>query len=178
MNRANPQRGSAMLVTMIIISSLLAGAAVLVSMQLASNRSSDLTRTGLEATYCAEAGLDDRTAGRDRELRELEHRARRLQQRLSVLAGAGVARLARSLRHRQWCRARTSRSSSATTTTSSRRRRTIRLHDSDLRVFIVSRCTKYGETIKEVEELVEYSGGGQNYRTQQGLGRYGGGNNN
>ena len=46
------------------------------------------------------------------------------------------------------------------------------------RVFIVSRCTKYGETIKEVEELVEYSGGGQNYRTQQGLGRYSGGNNN
>ncbi|HEX7700119.1 MAG TPA: hypothetical protein VF403_05345, partial [Kofleriaceae bacterium] len=51
------QRGSAMLVTMIIISSLLAGAAVLVSMQLAGNRASDLTRTGLEATYCAEAGL-------------------------------------------------------------------------------------------------------------------------
>ena len=53
----NPQRGSAMLVTMIIISSLLAGAAVLVSMQLAGNRASDLPRTGLEATYCAEAGL-------------------------------------------------------------------------------------------------------------------------
>src|SRR5258706_16321808 len=53
----NSQRGSAMLVTMIIISSLLAGAAVLVSMQLASNRSSDVTRTGLAATYCAEAGL-------------------------------------------------------------------------------------------------------------------------
>ena len=51
-------------------------------------------------------------------------------------------------------------------------------HDSDLRVFVVSRCTKYGETIKEVEELIEWSGGGANYRTQQGLGRYGGGNNN
>ena len=58
MTKRNAQRGSAMLVTMIVISSLLAGAAVLVSMQLASNRSSDLTRTGLEATYCAEAGLD------------------------------------------------------------------------------------------------------------------------
>ena len=36
----------------------------------------------------------------------------------------------------------------------------------------------YGETIKEVEELIEWSGGGANYRTQQGLGRFGGGNNN
>ena len=51
------QRGSAMLVTMIVISSLLAGASVLVSMQLASNRATDLTRTGLSAMYCAEAGL-------------------------------------------------------------------------------------------------------------------------
>src|SRR6185312_4064680 len=58
MTKRNSQRGSAMLVTMIVIASLLAGAAVLVSMQLASNRSSDLTRTGVSATYCAEAGLD------------------------------------------------------------------------------------------------------------------------
>ncbi len=51
------QRGSAMLVTLIIIGALLAGAAVLVSVQLASNRSSDLTRSGMSALYCAEAGL-------------------------------------------------------------------------------------------------------------------------
>jgi len=50
--------------------------------------------------------------------------------------------------------------------------------DSDLRIFIVSRCTKYADTPKEVEELVEFSGGGTNYRAQQGLGRYSGGNNN
>jgi hypothetical protein len=51
------QRGSAMLVTLIIISSLLAGAIVLVSMQLASNRSTDLSRTSVTSLYCAEAGL-------------------------------------------------------------------------------------------------------------------------
>jgi type II secretory pathway pseudopilin PulG len=46
-----------MLVTLIIISSLLAGAVVLVSMQLASNRSTDLSRSSVTALYCAEAGL-------------------------------------------------------------------------------------------------------------------------
>ncbi len=55
--RRAKQRGSAMLVTMIVIASLLAGAAVLASMQLTSNRSTELTRTGLAALYCAEAGL-------------------------------------------------------------------------------------------------------------------------
>jgi len=53
----NPERGSAMLVTMIVIAALLAGAAVLASMQLSSNRSTELTRNGLAALYCAEAGL-------------------------------------------------------------------------------------------------------------------------
>ena len=51
------QRGSAMLVTLIIIAALLAGAAVLVSLQLASNRSTDLTKSQMSALYCAEAGL-------------------------------------------------------------------------------------------------------------------------
>lgn len=46
-----------MLVTLIIITSLLAGGAVLVSLQLASNRSADLSRTSMSSLYCAEAGL-------------------------------------------------------------------------------------------------------------------------
>ncbi len=57
MTRRNPESGSAMLVTLIIISALLAGAVVLVSMQLSSNRSTDLTRSSMTALYCAEAGL-------------------------------------------------------------------------------------------------------------------------
>ena len=51
------ERGSAMLVTLILMSALLAGAAVLAAMQMSSTRSSDVTRTGMSATYCAEAGL-------------------------------------------------------------------------------------------------------------------------
>jgi Tfp pilus assembly protein PilX len=57
MTPRNSERGSAMLVTLIIISALLAGAVVLVSMQLASNRSTDLARNSMTALYCAEAGL-------------------------------------------------------------------------------------------------------------------------
>jgi hypothetical protein len=57
LNCRDPQRGSAMLVTMIIIASLLAGAVVLVSMQLSSSKSTDLSRSTTAAMYCAEAGL-------------------------------------------------------------------------------------------------------------------------
>ncbi len=56
-NTRDRQRGSAMLITMVIISALLAGAAVLLSMQLASNKGTDLERNGLAAEYCAEYGL-------------------------------------------------------------------------------------------------------------------------
>lgn len=56
MNR-NGQRGSAMLVAMILMAALLAGAAVLVSLQMGSNRNTELTKTGITALYCAEAGL-------------------------------------------------------------------------------------------------------------------------
>jgi len=55
--KRNSQRGSAMLVAMILMAALLAGATVLVSLQLGSNRSTELTRTGISALYCAEAGL-------------------------------------------------------------------------------------------------------------------------
>jgi hypothetical protein len=54
----NGQRGAAMMVTLIIVASLLAGAAVLVAMQLGTNRSTDLTRSGMTAEYCAEAGAE------------------------------------------------------------------------------------------------------------------------
>lgn len=57
MRNRERERGSAMLVTMIIIVALFAGGVVLVSMQLAANKSSETGRTGMTALYCAEAGL-------------------------------------------------------------------------------------------------------------------------
>jgi len=176
MNR-NRERGSAMLITMIIVSSLLAGAAVLVSMQLASNRSSDLTRSGLSATYCAEAGL-------------------------------AAARIAVAANYQNWNAALTAcngvypcpeplwlQAPGVNHDADGDGVVDYQLYikdnddeqlpspndpkvDSDQRVFIVSLCTKYADTPKEVEELVEFAGGGQNYRMQQGLGRYSSGNNN
>jgi len=50
--------------------------------------------------------------------------------------------------------------------------------DNDLRVFVVSRCTKYADTPREVLELVVYSGGGNVYRNQSGQGASNGGNVN
>lgn len=46
-----------MLVAMILMAALLAGAAVLVSLQMGANRNTELTKTGITALYCAEAGL-------------------------------------------------------------------------------------------------------------------------
>lgn len=57
MSQRNSERGSAMLITMVLISAILAGAAVLVSLQLGANRNTEITRTGITALYCAEAGL-------------------------------------------------------------------------------------------------------------------------
>jgi hypothetical protein len=46
-----------MLVTMMIIAALMAGAGILLQLQLRSSRSSDFTRSGTAALYCAEAGI-------------------------------------------------------------------------------------------------------------------------
>lgn len=46
-----------MLVTVIVIGALLAGAATLTNMQVQSQRSQDLTKSNVSALYCAEAGI-------------------------------------------------------------------------------------------------------------------------
>ena len=48
MNREK-ERGSAMLVTLVLIAALIGGAAVVVSMQLASTKSADITKTGMSS---------------------------------------------------------------------------------------------------------------------------------
>jgi hypothetical protein len=57
MTKRESERGSAMLITMILISAILAGAAVLVSIQLSANKGTEITNTGMRALHCAEAGL-------------------------------------------------------------------------------------------------------------------------
>ena len=168
------ERGSAMMVTMIITIALLAGASVLVSMQVSSNRATDITKTGMSATYCAEAGLAV----------------------AAPVVAANYPLWAANLcttRPYSTCAQPTFLNNTAfshdldadgvddfivfITDNDDEIGTNDLTKDSDLKVFIVSRCTKYVDTPKEVEELVQYSGGGGGYHSQIG-GLGGNGNDN
>jgi hypothetical protein len=172
-----------MLVTLIVTSALLAGAAVLASMQLGSTRSSDLERSGLSALYCAEAGL---SAARPVVAANYTNWA-------TALGSAAVGI--------------TSEPAWLSTGINANCPTTPYCHDldgdhvddfsvyikdnddeiypivnnpaidNDLRVWIVSKCTKYTDTVQEVEELVQWTGGGTKYNDQAG-GASGNGNVN
>lgn len=167
--RRRQQRGSAMLVTLIIIGALIAGAATLLSIQMASNRSSDLTRSGMTALYCAEAGLAaarpviaahyadwnaalcDPTAGACTEPTWLSTEINATYGGHD-LDGDGLADFEVYLRDNY-----DEISVTAEPTV-----------DHDLQVFVVSRCIKYADTPKQVEELVLFDGGAQCYGMQAG----------
>jgi hypothetical protein len=157
----HPQRGSAMLVTLIVIGALLAGGAVLVSLQISSNRSSDLTRSGMSALYCAEAGL---TAARPLVATNY------LQWNAALLAGTEPAWLSGPLGDH-----------SIDGDTTADYEISLRdnddevspnpndlTHDNDQTIFIVSKCIKFPDTEKEVVELVTYTGTTGCLKTQQG----------
>jgi len=164
----NQQRGSAMLVTLIIIAALLGGAVVLVSMQLTSNRSSELARAGNAAMYCAEAGL---SAARPTVAGSQSSWAASL-----LLSGATTP----DTTEPTWLASGIGShdldgdgapdfevyildNDDETTTANDR---TV---DTDSRIFIVSRCKKYGDTPKEVRELIEYTAQqGTCYESQEG----------
>jgi hypothetical protein len=50
--------------------------------------------------------------------------------------------------------------------------------DNDLSVYIVSTCTRYADTPRQVTELIHYKGGGTSYRNQSGQGAGNTGNTN
>lgn len=56
--KRHPERGTAILITMIVTVALLGGGAVLVGMQMSSTRSTEVARSGMTALHCAEAGLN------------------------------------------------------------------------------------------------------------------------
>lgn len=178
MMQRHPERGSAMLVTLILIAALLAGAAVLVSMQVSSTRSSEVTRSGTSSLYCAEVGL---AAARP-----------------VVAANYATWRAGGAVNF--------TLPNAPTPTEPTWLSTGIGVHDAngdnagpdyivylvdnddesgvqdyytdnDLRVYIVSRCLLNSENQKEVRELVQYTGGGTCYQSQQG-GCWGNGNSN
>jgi hypothetical protein len=167
------QRGSAMLVTMIVVIALLSGAAVLVSMQVASNRSADITRTGLTSLYCAEAGLDaarplvaanyvgwSTFLGTGNEPTWLNPGCTCTPVGCTTCApginhdidGDGLADFKITL-------VNNADHNPLTPTI-----------DNDLSIFVVSTCInpKFPDVQKQVEELVYFSGGGTCYHSQQG----------
>lgn len=174
------QRGSAMLVTLIIIGALLAGGAVLVSLQISSNRSTDLTRSGMTALYCAEAGL---SAARPVVAQNYTPPGTTTPDgwATAILASGGgstaepswLAGIDHDLDNDGnadfivYLKDNGDEPSGTDDPTI----------DHDLRVFIVSKCIKFPDTPKQVEELVQFTGGGTCMPDQAG-GQDGNGNKN
>jgi len=169
MTRAR-QRGSAMLVTMIIVAALLAGAAVLASMQVNSNRATELTRDGLASLYCAEHGL---TAGRQAVLNAYGAWN-------TALAANCADTVCSSLVEPTFTAPGVFSHDIDGGTASIDFVVYIRDNDDDTAatqdyatdtddtIFIVSRCTKYPDNPRQVEMLIKYTPGMPPYTAQEG----------
>lgn len=157
------ERGSAMLITLVLIASLIAGAAVVVSMQLSSTKSADVTKTGMTSLYCAEAGLAaahsfvaSNKASWNAALALSAVGTYTEPTWLSSafshdLDGDGAPDFELYLKDND--------DETGTNDLAA---------DLDGRVWIISRCIKYTDNPKQVGELVEASGGSQCYESQEG----------
>ena len=156
----SPERGSAMLVTLILITALLAGGGVLLSLQINSTRSADLTRTSMSSVFCAEAGLAA---------------ARPIVAQNYQLWGSSMCATYRTdpsaCAEPKWLSAAINAWGTHDLDGDGQADFELYIHDNDdevgtnnlsvdndLRVFVVARCIKYPDTTKEVEELVEHNG--------------------
>lgn len=170
MHARNPERGSAMLVTMTLITSMLAAGALLVALQLKASRSTDLARTGVSSLYCAEAGL---TGARTAIMGNYD------QWNAALASGTEPAFLSSAVfshdidgdgvdDFRITMRDNDDELPPATNEPGA---------DSDLKVYLVSTCIKYPDQQKQVIELVEFKPAMNCYDTQEG-GCNGRGNSN
>ena len=159
------ERGSALLVTLIVMTAMLAGAALMTSMLLTSTHTADVYRTKVQSLHCAEAGLPIASAAV----------AANYQGWNAAFASGGqpawIASLGRDLDGDSIpdieLTIRDNEDEGAGVNDP--------LHDSDLALYVVSTCTKYPDTPTSVSELVRFSGGGNCYESQ--LGGCGGNNN-
>jgi hypothetical protein len=164
------QRGSIMVIVMTILAALLAGGAIALYLQLSSTRAAGSIRESRSALYCAEAGL----------------------QAARPLIGANYAEWVNILdgdpdTDPSWYPVRGDLDGDGVNDYEVRIRDNDDemppldndpTRDNDLRVFIISRCTKYPDTPREVLELVRFEGGGNVYRNQSGQGSGNTGNAN
>lgn len=154
-----------MLVTLIVITALMAGATALISMQLSSSRGAELSRASNTAVHCAEAGLATALS---------TVATSYTQWNAALAAGTEPAWLA-SLDHDLDNDGTadftlTLRDNNDETSVADNP-----AQDNDLAVFVVATCTKYPDIPMRVAQLVRYSGGGTCYQSQ--LGGCGGNNN-
>ena len=165
------QRGSIMVLVMVILVALLAGAAVMLTLQNSSTKQVGTTSKSRAALFCAESGLSD----------------------ARTVLGANYAVWNEILdadpsNDPPWYPMRRDiddppdgvfdyeviiRDNDDETPPANDPTR-----DNDLRIFVISRCTKYPDMPKEVLELLTYNQGAQTYRNQSGQGAGNTGNAN
>lgn len=173
MRRARKQeQGTAILITMIIIVALLGGGAVLVGMQLHSTKSAGVSRTGMTALYCAEAGLNW--------ARPLVANATNYPNwNAALAAGTEPAWLAHVHPGAMSHDLDGDGASDFTIVLKDNNDETtggdVPGVDNDLQIWIVSTCTMFSDNQKQVSELVRFNMGGTCYQSQ--LGGCGGNNN-
>jgi hypothetical protein len=166
MTNTNRERGSAMLVTLILVSSLLAGAALLSSLQISSTRSTSVVRSRMAAMYCAEAGLNAAYSAAAKNYSlwntalcspSCAAPAQPTWLGSGVfshdLDGDGVDDFSITLRDDD--------DEVAPTTNDPTK-------DINYKVYLVSTCLKYPETPVQVMELVKYAPTAQCYQSQEG----------
>jgi hypothetical protein len=156
------ERGSAVLLTMIVIVALLGGGAVLLGMQISSTRSTELTRSNMTALYCAEAGLNaarpiigsnypwDANLGTGVQPAYLLHPTLLNHD----LDGDGVSDYTITLKDNDDEGALGLANNPA--------------RDNDLTIWVISTCTKFPENQKQVSELIRYNIRGELYKDQAG----------
>ena len=164
------ERGSIMMVVALVLVALLAGGGIALYVQVSSTRSTGYLASSRSALYCAEAGL---AAGRRLIGQAVSEWALILDANDSNdpswypvtgdLDGDGTDDYEVTVRDNDDELPPDTNDASA---------------DNDMSLFVVSRCTRYPETPREVFELVNFSTGGGGYRDQAGQGTGNTGNAN
>jgi hypothetical protein len=161
--RRDPERGSAMVLTMILVCALLAGAASLVSVQLTSTRSTELAASGDQALFCAESGLAAamHVVAANYAQWSATLATASTTEPTWLSAGIGSHDLDGDGRPDFAVYIKDNEDEAPPSPNDPTR-------DNDLRVFVVARCIAHPETPREVEALVQISGGGTCYDAQLG----------
>jgi hypothetical protein len=170
MTRRDPQRGGALIVVMIILTSLIAGTGIALYVHLNQTRGAGIVRQGRDATYCAEAGLA-RARARIAENQPLwgsmlDTNASNDPSWYPITGdvdGDGVPDFQVTIRDND------DEAPPAPLDPTV---------DNDLVVFLVSRCTRFNEVPREIVEMVFHDGAGAGYRDQSGQGSANTGNVN